>query len=246
MKKLMELTEEEFNSYASEIKNLTRDGKKQEREFQLKKLIDNVSQLIKKSQTEAENLKAALEIKDLGGIQRTGVKLLSQINSMKDKTETFMINIGMGGMSSLSDPITGPSSVKAQISFIEKDTLHIVFDKLLPKRPKSVKNYQTEKFENIKKTYIKPILDFMKDKRVFIYEEKAIVVFIHHFANEHTVRDHDNFEVKFIIDCLAAYTLIDDSAKYLSQYMDYVMDDKDYSEIYLMPYSKFYNFIEKK
>lgn len=252
--KLMELTEDEFSEFTEELKGLSRNGVEQERAKKLNNTLNKVSRDLSNAIDENKYLKTFFEEKDISGIRKSGAKLLSLINSAKNKVEVFLLNTGneYGNI----DVLKQINSIKADIerfgrSDITKKTedgeiVHITFDRLLPKRPKSIDGYVTEKFENIKGSYIKPLIEYFRDKRVFVYEEKAIIIFIHHFSNEHNVRDHDNFELKFIIDCLSAYVLTDDSAKYLAQYMDYVMDDRDFSEIFIMPFSCFSDFWTQK
>jgi hypothetical protein len=135
---------------------------------------------------------------------------------------------------------------KISIEVEEQDgnILHIIFPELLPRRPKNVSDYSTTQYRIERAKYQNTFSDYFKDKRYRIYDEKAVLCFIHHFCEEHNIRDHDNFDTKLIIDYLAAYILVDDSAKYCAHYMDYVMDERDYSEIYVVPQKKIIEFLK--
>lgn len=131
---------------------------------------------------------------------------------------------------------------------VSKDILHFSFPELLPKRIKpNSTNYNAE-YKRISLYYERFFSDFFEElnserDEQFYYKEKVSICFIHHFSSPHLVRDHDNFEIKRIIDCIAFNCLPNDSAAYCSHYSDYIMDKTNFSEIYVVPEKKLLKFL---
>ncbi len=133
---------------------------------------------------------------------------------------------------------------------LDDNILHFAFPELLPKRIKpNNSNYYAE-YKRVSLYYERFFADFfdeMNDERgeKFFYTEKVVIFFLHHFNSPHLVRDHDNFELKRIIDCIAYNCLPSDSAVYCAHFCDYVMDKSNFSEIYVLPENKFNSFRAK-
>ncbi len=125
--------------------------------------------------------------------------------------------------------------------------LHIKYPVLLPKKFKEDK--QTGSYnKRIKYTYTAAIADYFKNHKEEIkeYKEKVVLFIIHHYPSELCVKDHDNYSLREIINCLSTYILVDDNAKWLAHYQDYIIDGNEYSEIYIVPDSQFIEFLKRR
>ncbi len=127
---------------------------------------------------------------------------------------------------------------------MDDDILHFVFPELLPKRIKPNNNNYYAEYKRVSLYYERFFLDFFEElnegkSEKFFYNEKVVIFFYHHFSSPHLVRDHDNFELKRVIDCIAYNCLPSDSAVYCAHYCDYVMDNTNFSEIFVLPEKKF-------
>lgn len=75
--------------------------------------------------------------------------------------------------------------------------------------------------------------------------KSAVIVFINHVNTEQSeakIRDNDNYEYKQIINSLAYWFLPDDSFKCCNMFTTTKLDDRSYSEIFIVPSDKFIAF----
>lgn len=124
------------------------------------------------------------------------------------------------------------------------DIIKITFPTLLPRRVKYGEKQYSIELKRISLMYGKTFYDYFQ-KAPYRYDRKVVLCFINHFNSRQTMKDHDNFDLKLIIDYLANNLLPDDSPDYCSHYMDYVMDTKDFSEIFIVPEDQFIDFIKE-
>lgn len=83
--------------------------------------------------------------------------------------------------------------------------------------------------------------DFCQAHPLIKYPD-CLLAFRYHYAKdfpEHAIRDHDNIEVKKVIDIITSYLLIDDSGKYCSQFFTSLPDTTEATEIYIMDKNAF-------
>ncbi len=137
---------------------------------------------------------------------------------------------------------------EATAELLPGDILHFSFSELLPRRVKpTTPNYRYE-YTRVAYYYESFFENFFEDlnadrKEVFWYKEKVVICFIHHYSSVRLVRDHDNFELKRIIDYIAYRCMPTDSATHCAHYHDYKMDEKEFSEIYVVPENRFVEFL---
>lgn len=150
---------------------------------------------------------------------------------------------------SLIAPVNGNYD-KKDISFIESteievhdELIHIKYPVLLPKKLKSGVGSGAS-LDRIKATYVAAISDYFEKNKIEEYKEKATLCIIHHYPSSTYVRDHDNYSLREIINNLCTYLFVDDNAKWLSHFQDYIVDGHEYSEIYIMPSKDFPDFIK--
>lgn len=128
--------------------------------------------------------------------------------------------------------------IKVEVTFND-DITHISFDNLLPLR---TKGYTLNERDTIRRVYLKPLSNAEKRER---YTTKVVMCFVHTFEEGAAMIDHDNFEAKPVIDAIASMYLFDDSPRYVSYYMDYKVGKKSKTDIYLVPESRFVDFMNK-
>ena len=173
---------------------------------------------------------------------------------IKESNEIFFRSIDIMRMigereyrKSVLPPIIRKDESIAEV--MDEDILHFSFPELLPKRIKPNNSKYYAEYKRISIYYERFFSDFFEElngerEEVFFYKEKVVIFFYHHFNSPHLVRDHDNFELKRIIDCIAFNCLPSDSAMYCSHYCDYVMDKENFSEIFVIPEKKFVGFLK--
>lgn len=245
MVNLMELTEDEVNEYIESAVGQTQQEKDDILLSQLLKKLDNTLKAVDRTSQKIKFINELLISRDSSKLQNAGKECVESINALHtgvNNLSVVLTNIGYK-----KDAFVEISE-KENVYFenLPDNVFHIVFDSLLPKKPKTIENNMLNQYKIVRARYLNAFTEYFKDKRYAVYDKKAVICFIHHFSTEHNVRDHDNFEIKFIIDALATYLLVDDSSKYCSHYMDYVLDKKDYTEIFVVPISHFAIFANNK
>lgn len=98
-------------------------------------------------------------------------------------------------------------------------------------------------------TYIRTTLhEFLKQERkqgkIKRFKEPIVICFQHVYTNAYEVRDHDNIELNAIVDLIALFFLNDDSPRFLDHFYTAKMDDRAYTNIYLIPKTQFTQFLD--
>ena len=138
------------------------------------------------------------------------------------------------------------SIIEEELKFyMEGEKLHIVFPTLLPKRyNSSSKAIYTN--ADIRQMYEPAFTKFFSGEKHVIYLKKAVIIYTHFFSTEKEFMDHDNFETKIITDLITANMFLDDSPKNCAIFMDYKMGEHSHTEVDVIPYDRFGEYIEKK
>lgn len=126
------------------------------------------------------------------------------------------------------------------------EELHIILPELLPHRPQyDSATRQIRYYYDVDRWradyYSAFSAEFLKGK-YRLMEEKVCMIFLNHVKGNISP-DVDNFEYKIITDILTLFILIDDSNRYLSQFMDIVEDEENYTEIIVCPQRKMGNYL---
>lgn len=115
-------------------------------------------------------------------------------------------------------------------AFIDNGFLKLDLPILLPKRK-----------QNLKSAYfllgIKHALDGL-DLRNVPHTGQLCIVFIHCYKKLDALRkmrDHDNIEIKWVIDALNTFLLTEDNPLYLNHYQQSALDERNHTIIYLVP-----------
>jgi len=216
--------------------------------------ICNTKKSLKEAEERLDIISEMIENKQLQFIGIESSEVISRLNRCINNINAVIRNIGI--KKEVQQEAVGLA--KLQFEKTEEDILRIIFPELLPERKSADEKGFATTIWRIQEQYKNAILKYFSESEHKVYEEKVVLCFIHHFCEERdseerdskgTIKDHDNFETKAIIDCLASCLFVDDSAKYCSHFMDYLLDakeDEEYSEIYILPQKKFYNFIINK
>lgn len=122
--------------------------------------------------------------------------------------------------------------------------LHIVFPSLLPMRISD--NHSVYSKRDIISMYEPAFRDYFKNKERTVYKKKAVIIYTHYFSDEMNLIDHDNFETKIITDIISSYILLDDSPKHCSLFMDYKIGEHNHTEIDVIPFDGFEEFLQEK
>jgi len=141
----------------------------------------------------------------------------------------------------ITSAISTESGFKAHVTYEENDRVgHIVFDKALYKRP-------TRGYENrdmVWCDFCEPLIETMQRYQYTKRYEKTVLFILCVYEKESNIKDYDNLMLKPFIDGISSVFLIDDSPKYISTFYDYKIDEKERTEVYLIPYSEFSIFLQ--
>lgn len=162
--------------------------------------------------------------------------LVKECVELTNKVKTIAINEGceFGISKAFSEMIS------VDVSYIDSDIIKISFDNHLPLR---TKGYMLNERDTIYKLYIKPLDQCFMNLGASKYQGKVVMSIIHTYAEGEMLIDHDNYEVKPIIDAINSLCLIDDSPKHVSYHIDYKIGEQSKTDIYLVPDEEFISFI---
>lgn len=124
---------------------------------------------------------------------------------------------------------------------VEQDKISLDLPILVPKRLASQHtSYYSDTLERMLKNIKIP--ERLKS-------EKVAIILLHCYKNEHAKwakRDHDNLEVKWLIDALNNHFFIDDGPFRTSLYHHSTIDLMDHTVVYLVPLEDFPVFLARK
>lgn len=232
---LKKLSDEEINEYIESVAGETEEERRELFINKHLKKINTTLDVVNSIPTEIDCLKDFLKTGKIDFAGKECMDITAKLNRCINNINVVLHNIGYKG--SISSQTSEKENVL--IEELPDNVLHVKFDTLLPKRMQKNGKLTEIQYNLLHSRYRNAFSDYFKDRRYRVYDSKVVFCFIHHYSCEHDIRDHDNFEVKFVIDYLAGYLLTDDSAKYCAHYMDYVMDESDYSEVYIIPEKNF-------
>lgn len=232
--KLTQLSDEELNEYRTSDSLENGILKK----YMLK--IESTKKTLKETEKQLDGITNMI---CSGQFQFFGIECLNVIQKLNKCTNNINAIIRNTGIKrEIQQEIM---SADLYFEQLDNNIIRIIFSELLPDRMNTDdKGFATNLWRQQEK-YKNAILKYFTGSECQLYDEKVVLCFIHHFYKEReargTIKDHDNFEVKSIIDCIANCIFVDDSAKYCSHYMDYQLDaeEEEYSEIYIVPQSHF-------
>lgn len=240
MLKLNEISDEELNTYIKDQFGQTPEYINEQRRGDKISLIKSIVGDLKKAITHFNTLENVLknraeEYVDIGEIQNDSISEINNaFNRAIKKSHQLFQFLGWKKDTIKLDVKQGDIEFKK----IE-DVIYIKFPSLLPcKNEVDVKKFHTQ-YNLIHSLYEEPFKKFFFNIKNRIYDDKVVICFIHFYKNEDRLVDLDNMETKPIIDLITAYTLLDDSPKYCSLYMDYKISDNEHTEVVVMPKNKF-------
>lgn len=125
----------------------------------------------------------------------------------------------------------------------EGAVVHIVFNTLLPKR---MKNGTLRDLDVEYLTYAAALNKAFKQHEIARYSEKVFLCFRHIYTSEREMLDHDNIEIKTVLDAITLNVLHDDGPKQCGLNIDYEMGEYKHTEIDIVPVKEFPSYILAK
>lgn len=104
--------------------------------------------------------------------------------------------------------------------------------------------------DNASKVRIRKILtpamrDFFAEKPVIRYPKSTIII-RHVYDRDFPIsgyRDYDNVEVKFVVDLVAMYMLVDDGPLHCNVYHCCTTGNESHTEVYVLPQEEFHTWL---
>lgn len=118
----------------------------------------------------------------------------------------------------------------------EKDYIHIILPELFPRR---MKNGRTD----MDLDYIRSMYEysFKEFENPIKYQDRVAIIYKSHFCNKRNMVDDDNFDTKILTDYISEYFLADDNPERVLKIYDYCMDERNYSEAFVMDIQTLHN-----
>jgi len=183
----------------------------------------------------------AVENEDREMAQKNIIELVRLCNEISKRMQKIVIYEDMTDdfLSALYEPIEIKGNVE---NFDGTEYLHLRMECLPPYRPV---NRAEISYMEINATYGKSFIKFFDKFREinnFELDEKSVLLMRFNYANKRNIKDHDNFELKRIIDVIASNVLPDDSPYWCAQFYDYSITPdatNNSTDIYVIPFSLF-------
>lgn len=236
--KLSQLSEEELELYIRESCEGSEEYEEKKRKDIQVKTLNSVIGVLKKAVSCLECCKTALKDGNIASMQANLSKSSAGIlNSYRRIQDTFPL--------CQTEQTKEKSYEDVDLEFEEQEMgiLHILIPERLPERITKNGHYYSNV---VNQRYRKAFEKEFRQKRHAVYDEKVVIYILTHYSKEQEMKDHDNLEAKQMIDLIANYLLIDDGPKFCAQYMDYCMDERTCTEIFVVPQMYFIDFLKKK
>lgn len=196
----------------------------------VKKIYPSVKRKTDKILSFAKDIDMYTQEKEYELLQNTEYDLVRESMLLANMVRSSVVDHGDSAI--LQKAYDSIINVKVEV---EDDVTHIIFSDLLPKK---IKNGELRDLGNEINTYA-AVLNKELEKCNHFYNEKVVVFFRHIYVKEQEMLDHDNIEIKTVIDTIAVHLLPDDSPKYCAYFMDYEIGEYRHTEIDVIPATKF-------
>ena len=126
------------------------------------------------------------------------------------------------------------------IDYTKEGWFYVRIPSLLPRKERGNPSY-------IRATLEAGISKYFKTHKKIKFLEKCVIIFKHNYSKERDyrkLRDHDNIELNAIVDMITQYVLKDDSPMTLTHYYCSCIEDKDSTEVFIVPRKDFQNWLE--
>lgn len=120
--------------------------------------------------------------------------------------------------------------------------VHIIMNCPLPKKFKNTEMLRDLEMEYL--TYANAINQAFSKHNIPRFTEKVVLCFRHIYLPEDKLIDHDNIEIKTVIDAITLNVLQDDNPSRCSLYMDYGIGDYRHTEIDIVPEKDFCQYLK--
>ncbi len=215
------------------------------RKKQLLKYMEHILGGYEKNKATLKNLKAAAETGDMGYMYENCPVLAKKLAGMATEISMIPAEYGIKDKNGyISRMAVAPKNIQVTQT---KEELHIILPELLPHRPQFDSTtgrmrylYDVDKWRS--EYYNAFSAEFLYGK-YRIMDVKACMIFLNHVKGADS-SDVDNFEYKVITDLITLFVLVDDSHRCLSQYMDVVEDEENYTEIIVCPLKRMGDYLD--
>lgn len=203
-------------------------------------LIDGISRQLIYCQNQCNALNRLYNCGDIDAALEKSYELLAQLESIALFARKAPLYLdGINGREKVGYIIAETSNVK--VMFTKEGWLKVVLPLIPPKKGKGSTEY-------LRSMMYPPLQEFFCDKKPFGFDN-AVIVFCHIY-DKNTIKkrkcDHDNFELNFITDSLALFSLPDDGPDTCMNFHCSLKGDRDCTEVFVIPQSDFMEFYKKK
>ncbi len=247
---LSHLTDEELEKYIEEYRNADPKYQTERRNNEIKaqylKNIDSIIFLNNKLQSKLNELKSLLAEKKFQAVYNLCDKLAVDSEKIVQQIRKLPVEFGCkDGYTRVRNSIAAAADIK--FKYLQHNILHIILPDLLPPRVRydagSKKITHRVDYDYIRSSYMEAFnVEFRKGKQR-IHTKQVVLVYINFYESDLLLKDHDNLDPKIITDIITQHVLIDDNPKWVAHYMDYGYADKNHTEIYVVPFEIFPNFL---
>lgn len=183
-----------------------------------------------------DNISSSLKNKEFGIIPTYEGQLASASRGLPDMVNRLISYTGNDPVQIMDQYAAEPCSIS-----LNGEVVNIRFGSLLPhKEKRGVESYASSL------PYIRAFYKAAEDLQEIHYDTPVVLAFLHHYAAEEEMVDHDNLLYKPFIDAVSVLLLKNDSPRQCSHFMGHVMDDSSFTEIYVIPENIFPIFLQKK
>lgn len=124
------------------------------------------------------------------------------------------------------------------------EKLHIIFPTLLPRRISQNDSPITS--ADVKQMYQKSFYEFFCTGKHRMHTDRVMIVYTMIFSNEKEFVDMDNFQTKEVTDLITSWLSLEDDPKHCALCMDYKMGEYSHTEVDVMPYDRFCEYMMEK
>jgi len=201
-----------------------------------KREILNTDKQLQKTQEKMGVMKQRIEIGDIDGAYQDALKFADSAEQLVLSARQLPAYTGNPQARKMSEQII-TDNIPVRIGFTSEGWFGVIMPTLLPKKNRGHKNSTYYICD-----FLYPAMqNFFRGKQPVRYTD-CVIFFRHIYQRdrpERQYRDHDNIEVKAVIDVVALYVLFDDSPLRCSHYYCSAPGDDNRTEVLVIPQNEF-------
>lgn len=251
MFEIKELSDTELNAYLDSImKNDKEYQEHQQSESIIKYYIEKIQDANKRCENIQKRLRKIEKVIRDKNFDESYNQCIAVSNSLGNLSQDLrVLPSKFGCTNELTSYSVADDNYPIEFFYME-DILKIVLPEILPHRLRindndnrlvTMQNYAFNK----QRIYNKFAKEFEYGK-FKIYDERVVLFFNNIYTDAKFFIDSDNVDTKIITDIIASYVLIDDNPMWCSHYVSAEIGDNNHSEVYVIPESKFLQFLQER